>query len=204
MKPYLHQNSSSKEVTPTINSSNQNHSNLSNAEMIEAMKNGNSNPQLLSNSERIELLDKADLITDIGGIVPNKRVNALNAGINGIKGYEESPCTTTAGKLVDGGLDATFNFLLGSSPVTNVGDIILPEGYKISEMTDSTSSAITSSVESLITWDDTALQNYKDKAESGEYGEAVQNAPSAQQYWEEKGLGGGLTTFGEELIDLTK
>jgi len=204
MKPYLHQNNPVNTENETTNASNNRQNDISNSEMIDAMDTGNVPTQLMSNAERIQFLEQADLITDIGGVIPNPRINALNAGINGVKGFEESPCTTTTGKIVDGGLDAAFNFLLSQSPVTNVGDLVLPEGYRISEMTDSTSSAITSSVESLVTWDGTALENYTEKVEAGDYGTAAQSGTAAQQYWEEHGVSGGMQAFTEELLDLVK
>ena len=204
MKPYLHQNIPVNSNHESTNASNTGQNQINNSEMMSMMETGNLPTQLMSNAEMIQFLDQADLITDIGGIVPNPRVTTLNAAINGVKGFKESPCTTTTGKIVDGGLDATFNLLLSQSPVTNIGDLILPEGYRISEMTDSTSSAISSSVESFFTGDGTALENYTEKVESGQYGKAAQSGTEVQQYWDEHGVGGGLQLFTEELLELVK
>ena len=209
MRPYKHHNtitssSSSNTTSSTSSTSSQGSRQLSNSEIQELMKNNESAPSSSSNSERIEMLEQADMITDIGGLIWNNPLNAINGAVNGMKGYEQSPCTTTTGKVVDGLMDGAFNFALGSNTVTNVGDIILPEGYKISEMTDSTSSAITSTIESLITGDSTAIENYHQKVVEGAYGEAAQSGTDAQRYWEEQGVVQGVQKFGEEVLDLIK
>ena len=205
MKPYQYQNSNSSSSTSTTSSTSVPKANqMSNSEMQEMLRGGQQLPNTTSNAERIQLLEQADTTTDILGLVKTNPFNAINAGVNGMKGYEESPCTTETGKVVDGLLDGTFNFLLGSNMVTNAGDIILPEGYKISEMTDSASSALTSMMEAVITGETTALENYTQKVETGEYGIAPQTGIKAQQYWEEQGVVQGVKNVGDELIDLLK
>ena len=69
---------------------------ISNSEMQQLLKQGQG-PSQVSNSERIEELERADLITDIGGLVVPE-MNGVNAVINGVKGASQSPCETSIGR----------------------------------------------------------------------------------------------------------
>ena len=175
---------------------------ISNAEMQQLLKEGK-NPAQNSNSERIKELERADFITDIGGLVVPE-MNAANAAINGVKGAEQSPCETTMGRALDGTLDGAFNLLIGATSSSNLADIGLPEGWKISDLTDSTSSAMSSSLEYLATGDLTGMSNYSRKAQSGEYGKIVQEASQSGSFWGKEGIEGGMKIAKEEVVDLIK
>ena len=196
------------DVITNSSSSSQQSSNssrpYSNSMIQELMKNGEFAPNTSSNSDMIQLLESADQVTDIAGLTGNASINGVNAGINGVKGYQESPCTTTTGKVLDGSIDAALNLVIGSNIISNISDMLLPEGYKIGELTDSASSALTSTLESVITGDETAMLNYQQKVESGEYGEVVQKAPEIEDYWEENGFSGGMSNLVDEILDLVQ
>jgi len=203
MKQYVPTNvvtntSSTQSVTPSPRG-------YSNSEMQELLRNGGvPMSSVVSNTDMNQLLTDADLVTDVGGLMGDMRIKGVNAGINGVKGYSESPCTTSTGKMIDGGLDAAMSLVIGSSFISSLSDIILPEGYKIGELTDSTSSAVTSTVESVLTGDLSAMENYQRKVQEGQYGEVIQSTPDAQNYWEERGFTEGMLDFGEEVLELLK
>ena len=119
--------------------------------------------------------------------------------LDGIDGYAESTATTTTGKVANGALAAGSTALLMSVPVVAGADMLAPKGYKPSEVLKGGAGAVTAIGEGVIAGDTRAMGAFHERSKAGEYGKVVQAASEAGDYWNEKGVGGGLSEFADAI-----
>jgi hypothetical protein len=123
----------------------------------------------------------------------------VGAALDGINGYAESTATTTTGKVANGALAAGSSALLMYVPVVAGADMLVPKGYKPSEVLKGGAGAVTAIGEGVMTGDTRAMEAFHERSKSGEYGKVVQAASEAGDYWAEKGVAGGLSEFADAV-----
>lgn len=128
-----------------------------------------------------------------------KAVIGFGAAVAGIVSYLDSPAATTEGKVANGVLGAAAGTLPLLNPVTIAADLFAPKGYKPSEHFKGTAASLTVIGEALITGDAAGLDNFHQRSMRGEYGKLMQASSEAGEYWNEKGVAGGLQEFASEF-----
>ena len=120
-------------------------------------------------------------------ILPEKDLNgslaAASALMTGVQSYQESPNQTIAGRALDALLDVSGSLMVGANPVVGAVDTFLPDGMKLSELYDGTSSAVSSMAEGLVTNDSAGMEGFMDKAKKGEYSIVMEEAVKAGEFW---------------------
>ena len=123
----------------------------------------------------------------------------LGAGLEAVSTYRDSPATTTGGKVANALLGAGANVLVSKNLLVAGADMLTPQGYKPSEVGRGTAAALTSIGEGLITGDTRGMEAFHERSKSGGYGKVMQAASEAGDYWDEKGIAGGLAEFAEAV-----
>ena len=135
------------------------------------------------------LLTKADDLSNnsLEDIIPcgdlNGSLAAASALMSGVQSYQDSPNQTILGKGLDALLDVSGSLMVGANPVVGAVDTLLPEGIKISELYDGTSSAISSMAEGLFTGDASGMEGFMDKAKNGDYSIVLEEAVKSGEFW---------------------
>lgn len=119
--------------------------------------------------------------------------------MDGFNAYLDSTNKTRTGKVADAALAAGGTALVMARPVVAVADVLAPKGYKLSEVYHGGAQAVTALGEGVVTGDTTAMENFQEKSEHGEYGKVMQAASEAGAFWAEHGVVGGLEEFGRAL-----
>ena len=120
-------------------------------------------------------------------IIPGKNLSgglaAASALMAGAQSFEDSPNQTLGGRGLDALLDVSGSLMVGANPVVGAVDTFLPKGMKLSELYDGTSSAVSSIAEGFFTEDSSGMENFMDKAKSGDYSIVMQEAVKAGEFW---------------------
>ena len=128
----------------------------------------------LSNNSLDDMIPSSDM---------SGAISAASALMAGVQSYQDSPNQTFVGKGLDALLDVSGSLMVGANPVVGAVDTLLPEGMKISEVYDGTSSAMSSLAEGLFTEDTTGMEGFMDKAKNGDYSIIMQEAVKSGEFW---------------------
>jgi hypothetical protein len=120
----------------------------------------------------------------------------VGAALEGLSSYLDSTAQTTGGKVVNTALGAGSGALVMANPVVAAVDaLVLPKGYKVSELYHGGAGAVTALGEGLLTGDTRAMDEFHKRSMEGHYGKIMQLSSRAGEYWAEKGIIGGLSEF---------
>ena len=138
-----------------------------------------------------------------GRIVANpKFTNGLmvvGAVLEGVAGWVDSNAKTTRGKATNAVLAAGAGALIMSDAAVAVGDMLMPKGFKLSEVYQGTAGALAAIGEGFVEGDGDAMAKFHERSKSGDYGIVMQAASEAGDYWARKGLTGGISEFAEAV-----
>ncbi len=128
-----------------------------------------------------------------------KGLVVVGAALEGFRSYVDTPTKTTGGKVANTALGAAGGALVMANPLVAVGDFVLPEGFKLSEIFHGSAAVFSSIGEAAITSDTRALDAFHKRSMNGSYGKVLQAASEAGEYWDKKGLSGGMKEFVDSL-----
>jgi len=146
----------------------------------------------------------------VGGfkVLTNPRVTKglaiLGGSLDAMSAYKNSTNRTTEGKVLNGGLAGLGNIAVTANPVGAVADLVLPEGYRPSDITRGGATALSAMAEGVVTGDERAAADFHERSKRGDFGAVMKQASESGDYWAEKGIAGGLSEFGSELKDWVK
>ena len=135
------------------------------------------------------MLTKADEIENsaLSDVIPTKDMGGVFAGasalMTGVQSFQDSPNQTLMGRGLDALLDVSGSLMVGANPVVGAVDSFLPKEFKLSNLYDGTSSAVSSIAEGVLTNDTTAMEGFMEKAKDGDYSIFVQEAVEAGEFW---------------------
>ena len=132
----------------------------------------------------------------------SKGLAILSGGLDAVSAYNNSSNRTTEGKIVNGGLAGLGNIAVTANPVGAVGALVLPEGYRPSDITRGGSGALSAMYEGLRTGDTRAAEDFQQRSENGEFGAVIQTASESGAYWAKNGVGKTFRDFGREVKGL--
>ena len=121
----------------------------------------------------------------------------VGSALEGIASYLDSTAKTTTGKGVNAALGAGSGALIMANPYVAGGDFLLPKGYKLSEIYHGGATAVTAIGEGLLSGDCEAMDEFHRRSMQGHYGKVMQAASEAGEFWNKKGIVGGLKEFAE-------
>jgi hypothetical protein len=121
----------------------------------------------------------------------------VGSAFEGIASYSDSTAKTTIGKSVNAALGAGSGALTMANPYVAGGDVLLPKGYKLSELYHGGATAVTAIGEGLLRGDCEAMDEFHRRSMQGHYGKVMQAASEAGEFWAAKGIVGGLKEFAE-------
>ena len=121
----------------------------------------------------------------------------VGTALQGIVSYLDSTAKTTAGKGVSAALGAGAGYLIMRNPYVAAGDMLAPKDYKLSEIYSGGVTAVVAIGEGLLTSDTEAMDEFHRRSMQGHYGKVMQAASEAGEFWNKKGIVGGLTEFAE-------
>jgi hypothetical protein len=119
----------------------------------------------------------------------------IGAGLEAVAGYADSSAQTTAGKVTNAALGGAGGALTMVNPAVAAVDLVVPKGYKPSEVFRGTAGALTVIGEAFLTEDTKPLDEFHKKSMEGHYGKVMQAASEAGEYWADKGIVDGLKEF---------
>jgi hypothetical protein len=124
-----------------------------------------------------------------GRIVTSKPfVNALvviGAAASAVEAYRSSPAETTRGKIDNAILGAGAGALTMSNPWVAAGDMVVPKGFKPSEIFRGAADALTSIDEAFSPSSTDAMLNFHRRSKDGEYGKVIQEASGFGDFYAE-------------------
>jgi hypothetical protein len=124
----------------------------------------------------------------------------VGAALDAVAAYQSSPARTQVGKLTNAALAGGLGFFVAKNPgVAAVDMLLLPEGYKISELYKGTAAALPAIGEGLLAGDTRAMDEFHARAMKGSYAKVMKAASEAGEYWDQKGLRSGLREFEDAL-----
>lgn len=123
----------------------------------------------------------------------------LGAALEGVAGWIDSNAQTTGGRAANAALAAGGGALVMANPMVAGADVILPKGFKVSEVYQGTAGALTAIGEGIAAGDEAAMAIFHERSKAGDYGQLMQSASEAGDFWAEKGLLGGLSEFLEAV-----
>ncbi len=116
-----------------------------------------------------------------------------------VDGYFDSRAETTAGKLTNAALRGGVGAMSIASAPAFVADLVLPKGYKPSEVLKSTADVATAGVESLLVNDTKPLDDFHRRSMAGAHGKVMQAASLAGEFWSKKGFAGTMSEFADSV-----
>jgi hypothetical protein len=121
----------------------------------------------------------------------------VGAAFEGIASYADSTAKTAVGKGVNAALGAGSGALTMANPYVAGGDLLMPKGYKLSEIYHGGATAVVAIGEGLLRGDCEAMDEFHRRSMQGHYGKVMQAASEAGEFWNKKGIVGGLKEFAE-------
>ena len=119
--------------------------------------------------------------------------------VSAVESYMESPVQTQGGKIANAALGGAAGVLpMLSAPVAAI-DLVAPKGYKPSELYHGTADELAAIGEAIITKDSKPLDEVHKRSMEGSYGKVMQVAAEAGEFWDKKGIVGGLKEFGDSV-----
>jgi hypothetical protein len=135
----------------------------------------------------------------VGRVTSSKAfINGLivvGAACEGIASFTDSTAQTTTGKAANAALGAGAGALTMMNPYVAGADILMPEGYKLSEVYHGGAGAVTAIGEGLMKGDTRPMDEFHKRSMEGHYGKVIKAASEAGQYWADKGVVGGFKEF---------
>ena len=123
----------------------------------------------------------------------------VGAALEGIAGWIDSNAETTGGRAANAALAAGGGALVMANPLVAGADVLLPKGFKVSEVYQGTAGALTAIGEGIAVGDEAAMAKFHERSKAGDYGQLMQAASEAGDFWAQKGLLGGLSEFVEAV-----
>lgn len=113
--------------------------------------------------------------------------------------YENSPANSTAGKAANTALGVGAFALVNKHVGVAVTDMVLPDGWKLSEIFHGTADVVSSYGEAIFADDSRALDTFHKRSMKGSYGKVLQASSEAGEYWHKKGVSGGMKEFVDSI-----
>lgn len=123
----------------------------------------------------------------------------VGAACEAVSSYTDSTARTFGGKAANAVLGAGSGALTMLNPYVAAGDLVAPDGYKLSQIYHGGAAAVSALGEGILTNDSRAMDDFHRRSMQGSYGKVIQAASEAGEYWANKGISGGLREFVEAV-----
>ena len=86
-----------------------------------------------------------------------------------------------------------------ANPVGAVGDLVLPEGYRPTDISRGGATALSAMAEGAVTGDTRAAEDFQRRSERGDFGKIMQVSSKSGAYWAKHGFTNTVNDFGREF-----
>jgi hypothetical protein len=131
-----------------------------------------------------------------------RSLTALSGAVDAYNGYANSTNRTTAGRVLNGGLNAGFTGVLTGHPVAAIADAALPKGYRPSDLSNAGADAVSGIIEGVATGNEAGAAGFQERSERGHYGTPLRLLSQGSAHWTDRGIGGTVRDFGKASRDL--
>ncbi len=113
----------------------------------------------------------------------NGKLRMTSALMDGVQSYQHSPAQSSGGKTLDALMDVSGSMMINANPLVSAVDMFLPNDWKISNLVDGSTSAVSTLAEGLLTQDCDGMEQFVQNSKAGEYSWLMKEAVEAGEFW---------------------
>ena len=113
----------------------------------------------------------------------NGKLRMISAMMDGVQSYQHSPAQSTGGKSLDALMDVSGSMMVNANPLVSAVDMFLPNDWKLSNLIDGSTSAVSTLTEGLITQDSDGMEQFIHNSKNSEYSWLIKEAVEAGEFW---------------------